>query len=350
MPEKKAFVFDTNFIIENKDLRTVSENLSEQFTVYVTQVSIDERISQKCLDISKKYKSIEQFKNDYRGIATIRVTKTLEERIKEEQALTQKGYDELFGERIVPFLRDGKTFDEILNRVYQKKPPFISADGASDKGFKDSLIWYSLLGFFKKKGEDHIVFVTSDKNFRNQEADLCVEFNEITGKVIEIKDNSFYKTILKPAILEEVKESQLTPAKLPDFSMLREQIDTVVSALCGVVTVNDWGLPDWERSFTSNEKFDADYMRIIFGKLQRDIETHIFDQSVSADTIFALDDRIIKGLMGIPISSLEYAQKLYSEIGKKYPEYIEQFYATTANIFNRNYVEPFDDDDDELPF
>jgi hypothetical protein len=349
MPEKKAFVFDTNFIIENIDLRKVSEDLSEQFTVYVTQVSIDERISQKCLDLSKKYKHIEQIRKDCRGIATIRVTITLEDKIKDEQALTQKGYEELFGSRIIPFLRDTKTFDAILNRVYQKKPPFISADGASDKGFKDSLIWYSLLDYFKNQGEDHVIFVTNDKNFRNQAADLCAEFKEITGKVIEIKDNSFYKDILKPAIMEEVKESHITPAKLPDFGMLREQINTVVSALCGIETVDNWGNPYWERTFTSNEKFDADYMRVIFGGLQRDIETHIFEQSVSADTVFALDDRIESGSVGVSMSSLEDAQKLHNEICKKYPEYTEQFYATVANIFNQNYVEPVIDDN-ELPF
>ena len=41
MCKKKAFVFDTNFIIENLNLKEVVANLSEEFTVYVTQVSID---------------------------------------------------------------------------------------------------------------------------------------------------------------------------------------------------------------------------------------------------------------------------------------------------------------------
>jgi hypothetical protein len=349
MSEKKAFVFDTNFIIEYKDvLRSIVENLSEQFSVYVTQVSIDERISQKCLELRKKYDRVEQLKNDYRGIAVIKIVKTLDDRIKDEHTLTQNGYTVLFKERIIPFLRDAKTFDVMLNRVYEKKPPFSSVDGASDKGFKDSLIWLSLLNYFTKQGEDHVIFVTNDKGFGNQEADLCAEFKETTCKKIEIYDNSYYRTILKPSTMEQVKETQTMPVMLPDFCALREEIHTVVSALCDLETEDGWGNPNRERTFTNNKKFDANSMREIFSGLQRKIETHIFDQSIPADSIFALDDRISNGLVNVPIAALENAQKLYNAISKKYPEYIEQFYTTASNILNQNYLEPAIDDDELL--
>ena len=52
--EKKAIVLDTNFIIEHKkDLRNVVEKLSSFFDVYVTQISISERLSQKYLELKK---------------------------------------------------------------------------------------------------------------------------------------------------------------------------------------------------------------------------------------------------------------------------------------------------------
>ena len=44
MAEKKAFVFDTNFIIQNQNLDEALDKLKEKFSVYITQVSIDERI------------------------------------------------------------------------------------------------------------------------------------------------------------------------------------------------------------------------------------------------------------------------------------------------------------------
>ena len=49
MGDKIAFVFDTNFIIQNHDLETVTQKLMEHdFVAYVTQVAIDERIAQEC--------------------------------------------------------------------------------------------------------------------------------------------------------------------------------------------------------------------------------------------------------------------------------------------------------------
>ena len=46
----KAFVFDTNFIIQNHNLNDVVKNLNEKgFVVYITQVAIDERIAQECI-------------------------------------------------------------------------------------------------------------------------------------------------------------------------------------------------------------------------------------------------------------------------------------------------------------
>ena len=38
MTEKKAFVFDTNFIIQHQNLDEVLDKLKEQFAVYITQV------------------------------------------------------------------------------------------------------------------------------------------------------------------------------------------------------------------------------------------------------------------------------------------------------------------------
>lgn len=42
MAEKKAFVFDTNFIIQNQNLNDALDKLKEKFSIYITQVSIDE--------------------------------------------------------------------------------------------------------------------------------------------------------------------------------------------------------------------------------------------------------------------------------------------------------------------
>lgn len=48
---------------------------------------------------------------------------------------------------------------------------------------------------------------------------------------------------------------------------------------------------------------------------------------------------------------IEDALNLYKEIKEKYPNYLEQFFETTAKILNLNYVKPISEvETDDLPF
>lgn len=349
MSKKKAFIFDTNFIIENLNLKKVVANLSEEFTVYVTQISIDERVSQKYLELKSKYDKLLALTNDYKGIANIRIITTLDKKHEAEKEITQKSYIDLFGKNIIPLPSGEITFSKVLDRVYKKTPPFSSVDGASDKGFKDSLIWISLLDFFQTSGEDEVVFVTNDNGFRKNTDELCKEFKESTGKNIIIKDNNYYKS------LSDAKEPEAVPLKkevpLPDVNQIRERINEVIYSLCGVDTEDYWGNPGWDRTFTLNQKVDASYMEHVFDHLKQDIRDNLFESAIPADKILGLDDHVENGV-SIPMSSLEYALSLYEEILQKLPDYIPQFYSAAATIINRNYVEPqrISTEDDELPF
>ena len=167
MSAKRAFVFDTNFILENKNLAEVVNNIPDEYTIYVTQVSIDERISQKYLARQKKYASLAALAKEYKGVAKIEVCTPFETANKRDREITQKGYVDLLGENIIPYNQNESLFQQVLDRVYKKTPPFLSADIASDKGFKDTLIWLSLLDYFKTNGEVEVVFVTNDKGFLN---------------------------------------------------------------------------------------------------------------------------------------------------------------------------------------
>ena len=79
MIDKKAFVFDTNFIIQNKELDAALDKLKEKFSVYVTQVSIDERIAQNCRELRAAFEEAEQCKVKFAYFATIRFNRTYEE-------------------------------------------------------------------------------------------------------------------------------------------------------------------------------------------------------------------------------------------------------------------------------
>ena len=70
----------------------------------------------------------------------------------------QKEYDNLFGKNIIPFDTSTEVFEIVLQRALYKKPPFRNKENASDKGFKDCLMWISIMQYFKSNGEKEIVF------------------------------------------------------------------------------------------------------------------------------------------------------------------------------------------------
>lgn len=349
MEEKAAFVFDTNFIIQVKNLEEVVTNLKDMFSVYITQVSIDERVAQQCRELKEKFDKLEELKKEYTDIATIALKTTYDDLSAKYRKGIQVKYEKLFGANIIPVSIDEKTFSEILERVFHKQAPFLSEPNASDRGFKDTLMWLSLLKFFKHSGVNRVVFISDDKGFKNNVKELSDEFFAVTGKKIEIKDNAYYRQLIE--VKPEVKE--LPILELPqDIDQLREEIRSVIGNLCSTVVENYYG-DSWEEfTFTISEKFDALYIEAVFKDLKSIVLTHLLDQSVSASEVFGGNGQISNGKADIAISALESVMHLHDKFRQKYPDYMQQFYSTAANILNQNYRKPFIeiDNDEKLPF
>lgn len=196
MAEKRAFVFDTNFIIQNRELDKTLEKIKDKYNVYITQISIDERIAQQCRELKKNYDEAKKCSSKFSFFAKIKFKMTYEDSKEELQKGVQTKYEQCFENCVIPFAKTGETLDKVLIRANQKLPPFSPDNDSSDKGFKDCLLWLSLLDYFKDNGEDEIVFMTDDKGFSRNGESLCDEFKSITGKTIEIKSNSSFKDLI----------------------------------------------------------------------------------------------------------------------------------------------------------
>lgn len=125
------------------DLREIHRELSEKHDVYVTDISIQERLSQKYLKTKERYDKIDKLIKDYSDLAIITLKKSFTEEIENDERITRKGYEDEFGDKIIKFTPNTDTFNIVMDRVYKKLPPFIA--GSSDKGFKDTLLWMSML-------------------------------------------------------------------------------------------------------------------------------------------------------------------------------------------------------------
>jgi len=345
MSGKISVVLDTNFIINNRaDFSNVYKMLSETYNVFVSDVSIQERLSQYYLELKDKYKKIEKFSIEYSDLVEIKLRQSFEEIHEVNMKRIEKSYHELFGENIIKFDDKEYSLKLIMDRVYKKIPPFSSVENASDKGFKDTLIWLSLLNFFKEKGDNTVFFVTNDKAFRNNSDALCNEFTVFTRKKIEIKDNNFFE---KPIVTNEEPETvKIKP--LPDVTLLRSKIQEYISALCvESIDSDQWGNPEFRGLFKLHKILSADDMQTIFKNLQKIIEKNIFETSIYAEDAFVING--FENTFPISIYVLQNALSLYIDIFNELKEYLPQFYYTAANIFNRNY----DDSDcftDDIPF
>jgi hypothetical protein len=347
--DKTAIVIDTNFIIAHiKDLRDVHQKLSESYDVYVTDISIQERLSQRYLELRAKYDKIEKFRSEYANLVNIGLKRTFEEQYDAEARSIRNNYSSLLNNNIIPFAPDADMLKTVMDRVYMKTPPFVSGD--SDRGFKDTLLWLSLLGYFKENGSDAVGFITNDKGFRNNTDALCKEFNEYTGKAIEIHGNDFYDDFIKPSD----SPNAITPEPLPDVSLLRERIQETISALCfGEYETGSWGEPVWVRTFAVRKKVTAEDIAAMFDKLHGVVAGNLFETDILPTVVFAFDN--IEDTFPMPMSVLQSALHLYEELYSKFQTYLPQFFSATANIFNKNYqevIKPFEipDDDDDLPF
>lgn len=164
MPEsnrKKAFVLDTNFIIQYKEMDKVIMQLEDRFTVYVSQFTIEERVAQQFRDVRTKCSKLDELAKDLIGIVHVETTYKQEDLINHIKDGVQRTYDTAFGNNIIPFHTDESVLERIISRAHLRVPPFHPNDDASDKGFKDTVIWLSLLDFFKQQGEDEVLFVTN---------------------------------------------------------------------------------------------------------------------------------------------------------------------------------------------
>lgn len=355
MAKKKAFIFDTNFIIQHPDLDATLDKLKDQYTLYISQVSIDERIAQHCRDLRQVFDEAKKCEVKFIHFATIKYKKTFEEECEYYQSGVQAKYDNYFGDHIIPLAKTGDTLSAVIERADRRNPPFCDAKGASDKGFKDCLLWLSILEYFKKSGEDEIIFVTDDKGaFLNNAEILQDEFAAATGKTIYIHSNTYYKELIKkPA--EVVPGEKPGVEELPNLGTLRTEIESAAESLRGIDYENYYGDPMWTSTFSTSILFDKEYVKTFFGGLQEDIQKHIFERSVPATTVLDLDGRIADGEAEIPMQNLENVLRLYQAVIKNYPQYSDQFFEAVAKIFNKNYKDPPAelytwDEDAQLPF
>ena len=194
---KTFIIFDTNILYKRdyKDFSTFEFNsvydevqgkierndVIDRFELRVPDITVKELFKQQLQTYSS---NIEMMRNSYLKFNQIyEVDLQIDENFDYESFLEQKK-EQYIARRDINILSICKEekFVRIVERALNKEAPFEGKDKKSDKGFKDALIWESILEFAEENDGDYIFF-TADKGFKKE---LQMEFKELTGKNIEI--------------------------------------------------------------------------------------------------------------------------------------------------------------------
>ena len=79
---------------------------------------------------------------------------------------------------------NNEVFQKLIKKVVGKEKPFYKKRNGVDSGFKDSVIWESILEFVSQNSYDRYFFLTNDSDFEDDK--LEKEFVALTGKELSI--------------------------------------------------------------------------------------------------------------------------------------------------------------------
>jgi len=235
--EKTLIVFDTNklqntldgesdySIFDPKgDIKRLKEfisknNLQDKILIGLSEIVLKEYCNHRkrefgikldqCKKILSKMKNLENcnFEDIQFPGNSFNYGDYIHQKIKEQISKSNNGFI------IIPVKEEKykSIFKRVLDRAINHKKPF---DERGDRGFKDAIIFESLVEFQLAHKFVKIIFFSD--NLRDFSEELIREFSQLTGRLLEIESNydlleqtleEIYRIIIKyPKLLEHLKE------------------------------------------------------------------------------------------------------------------------------------------------
>lgn len=168
----------------------------------------------------------------------------IESKIEEYKKEISEGLNEVIE---IPIASNNR-FDSIIHRAFGKLPPFEGKDKKSDKGFKDALLWESVLEFALNHKNSKIIYYSKDNAFGEF---LLKEFAEnISNSILSICKNENEVKAQLEAWAIEIDKYSYQPIK--DFEENKEIVDWLNSENFLVQIIDrDFGIVEKGRLITS---------------------------------------------------------------------------------------------------
>lgn len=365
MTKKSCIILDTNIIESLRGkINDVQKKLKDEADFIIPEMVLKEIEGHTAVKIRNNYNEIERLikQSHFNYEKKFDINKFMEEEKKRVVDL----YTAFCHNKVLKIRTD--FFDEAISRCCFKVAPFIKSENSSDKGFKDTIIWLSILNDEMLKKYDNIVFFTKDKAaFENNKEDLRNEFYEQNKKQITIIQNSGellnYFKVEEQSIQEEIihEEENSIDFCYDDFMDVREELDSIIDDLLYEKDFDNFGNVRFYDKFEIHNYLKEEDVLGFMILLEKFITDHIFYKEIEIGEIFIGLGISVTNYYNVNLTTLVNLNNLFKRISFD-KALTNSFIARLKDVFNSKYKkknniedDPFADfanvlPDDDLPF
>lgn len=246
MDDKKyKIIFDSNIVFcdEQSELGKVFNSIPEDIFNFIKsnnitgielclpQIVIDERVSWRLRQIQEQFDAMNIATRNLRTFSIFKIREKKFDFAEYKKILNKVALKQIKKLNIKKIVTTEVNQEVVIKRALQKKAPFY-AKGKSDHGFKDTMIWLSILSDAKKNKNCKYILLTNDGNGFDQ--DICKkEFEEYNQKdLLIISDVSKLKEFLDV-------EFELSLDLKAEFDIVKDEIMRKIGELMVAVNNNE---------------------------------------------------------------------------------------------------------------
>lgn len=359
----KVLFFDTNFFLSKArrpDKDFFSKLSAEGFEWWVPRLVIEEirannrRDIKNHLEMLKKTASV-RVVSLYLPIKEAVDAFDLDKAFVESDTKIDNYFSIFFSGRVLETSKDNAAFEVLLQRDAEKKPPF--CDGKSDKGWKDTLIWVSILEYCKTTSFSDAFFVTSD-NFDGGSAEMATEFKSVTNYPITFLSVSNCVDLLSKLGIKTNEASLEKEVSEPPFEGKtiepnEEEIEKSKQAINGFlqskVDTTPFGDEVQKSNFVFFERWDDAKTEQLCDMLLKDKDEYLFFDTILLNKYFTALSIDGHSEVALSVDAFKSFVLCWEGIIKRYPADKHKFISRVTDGLN-SMVTDKSIYDVELPF
>ena len=317
---KNVVIVDTNFLVSNiGNIKEIIKELAEkEIDVYVPEIVKEEFINIQLRKLEDTYNKLESLKNLQKVV-------DLKYRKKEEsRKIIENSYNSIFeynfNNKIILYNKEN-MLDRVLQRNKYKQPPFYNENNSSDKGFKDTIILFTIMDFLNEFEDEAVFyFITSDKEF---------DINEQIDK--------------------DKQEANIFSKNDMNLEDIRKRINELMDEFIWTTTLDFYGNPQDERRFGISSYINNEKTENFLNNIDDIIEKNIFRNDILIENFFDENNHVSSDYT-INVDTMKEISKLYKNV--KNTKYKEAFINYISQRINENKVNDIFtvESDDDLPF